>query len=439
MIRQSRSAVWALYGATLVALPSLALGQVQTTATMDEEALAIALKPVGLSIDAVTITNGLAGQFGTYVNFELRPVTIRPGIVLSSGDVAQLGPIPGATEPDYDPASPPIQVNSQMDFTGDGSTPEFNAYGLSEGNIENFNGSFDVAALRVDFTLEADSPVKFDFLFGSVEFPYWTSQFTDSFLVFLDGTAPENQITFDAAGNAVQVGSSFAGLETTGDLNSAFSNPHGLIHHLTTTTATLQSGEHFLIFEVGDVNDHILDSAVFIADLRAEAGTEGTEPTEDPPYEGCPHITAQPVNAITCPSGLASFTVQAVGDEPMTYQWRKDDEPIDPVSNPSAATATLILSSAQASDASQYNCLVTNDCGDEDSRSAVLTLTNPGDMNCDGSVNNFDIDPFVLGLLDPNGYVAAYPGCVLLNADVNCDGLFNNFDIDPFVILILGL
>lgn len=265
---------------------AVAGAEVITTPTTDTDLLADALNESGLlSIDSVTIHNGVNGQFGTYSNFDLLPVTIHSGVVLSSGDVTNLAPFPEAQDPNYDPASPPAQVNSQMQFIGTGGTPEFDQYGFVEGGIENFFGSYDVAALRVDFTLDEDSPIKFDFIFGSVEFPFWTSQFTDAFLVFLDGDAPENQITFDANGNAVQVGSSFAGLETTADVNTAFSNPHGLIHHLTTTTEDLPSGKHFLIFEVGDVNDHILDSAVFLANLRGEPGRPGTDPSEDTP---CP-------------------------------------------------------------------------------------------------------------------------------------------------------
>lgn len=61
-----------------------------------------------------------------------------------------------------------------------------------------------------------------------------------------------------------------------------------------------------------------------------------------------------------------------------------------------------------------------------------------GDMNCDGEVNNFDIDPFVLALTDPAGYATAYPNCNILNGDVNSDGVLNNFDIDPFVLLLTG-
>lgn len=56
-----------------------------------------------------------------------------------------------------------------------------------------------------------------------------------------------------------------------------------------------------------------------------------------------------------------------------------------------------------------------------------------GDLNCDGNVNNFDIDPFVLALTDAATYTATYPDCDINNADINQDGAVNNFDIDWFV------
>ncbi|MBL8877695.1 MAG: hypothetical protein JNG88_01140 [Phycisphaerales bacterium] len=59
-----------------------------------------------------------------------------------------------------------------------------------------------------------------------------------------------------------------------------------------------------------------------------------------------------------------------------------------------------------------------------------------GDANCDGSVNNFDIDAFVLALTDTAAYALAYPNCVIATSDVNQDGAVNNFDIDPFVACI---
>lgn len=61
-----------------------------------------------------------------------------------------------------------------------------------------------------------------------------------------------------------------------------------------------------------------------------------------------------------------------------------------------------------------------------------------GDMNCDGAVNNFDIDLFVAAILDPVAFTAAHPDCPAENADVNDDELVNNFDVDAFVTLLLA-
>lgn len=62
----------------------------------------------------------------------------------------------------------------------------------------------------------------------------------------------------------------------------------------------------------------------------------------------------------------------------------------------------------------------------------------PGDLNCDGVVNNFDIDAFVLALTDPAAYAAQNPACTRDAADTNNDGAVDNFDIDGFVELLTG-
>ncbi|MBU0640140.1 MAG: hypothetical protein KKB50_14840 [Planctomycetes bacterium] len=65
-----------------------------------------------------------------------------------------------------------------------------------------------------------------------------------------------------------------------------------------------------------------------------------------------------------------------------------------------------------------------------------------GDLNCDGVVNGFDIDAFVLVLGDmpPDfpAYFAVHPDCDPLLADITGDGLVNGFDIDPFIVLLGG-
>ena len=59
-----------------------------------------------------------------------------------------------------------------------------------------------------------------------------------------------------------------------------------------------------------------------------------------------------------------------------------------------------------------------------------------GDLNCDGSINSLDIDPFVLTLTDPVMYGITYPDCDAFLADTNADGSINSLDIDPFVALL---
>ncbi len=62
----------------------------------------------------------------------------------------------------------------------------------------------------------------------------------------------------------------------------------------------------------------------------------------------------------------------------------------------------------------------------------------PGDTNCDGVIDSFDIEPFVLALSDPNGYMARFPGCDVSSADVNGDGAVDAFDVEPFIALLVG-
>jgi hypothetical protein len=61
----------------------------------------------------------------------------------------------------------------------------------------------------------------------------------------------------------------------------------------------------------------------------------------------------------------------------------------------------------------------------------------PGDVNCDGVLNFFDIDPFVMLLVEPAGYAATY-ACDPVFGDMNRDDQVDFFDIDPFVAALLG-
>ncbi len=56
-----------------------------------------------------------------------------------------------------------------------------------------------------------------------------------------------------------------------------------------------------------------------------------------------------------------------------------------------------------------------------------------GDVNCDGTVDFRDINPFVAVLTVPGDM----PGCGVMNADINQDGAVDFGDINPFVDLML--
>lgn len=60
----------------------------------------------------------------------------------------------------------------------------------------------------------------------------------------------------------------------------------------------------------------------------------------------------------------------------------------------------------------------------------------PGDLNCDGKIDNFDIDPFVLAMVNAVAYDQQYPDCDRNLADLNDDGRINNFDINEMVKLL---
>jgi len=88
------------------------------------------------------------------------------------------------------------------------------------------------------------------------------------------------------------------------------------------------------------------------------------------------NITAQPVPVTTCAGQTASFTVGATGPN-LIYEWRKNGVTINNVLNPSAATATLTLTNVSASDAANYDVIVSATCGSPVTSNAVALTVNP--------------------------------------------------------------
>lgn len=160
--------------------------------------------------------------------------------------------------------------------------------------------------------------------------------------------------------------------------------------------------------------------------------------------ELAPQISTPPADQVVCGGAALSLSVSATGTGPLSYQWRRNS-----VDLPGATGATYDVAAAGYADAGTYEVLVSNNCGSVLSSAAAVQVFLHSDANCDGLVNNFDIDYFVIGILNPVTAMAPAEYLVLGGTqacwdqrvcwgDTNASGTLNNFDIDGFVSCILA-
>ena len=147
------------------------------------------------------------------------------------------------------------------------------------------------------------------------------------------------------------------------------------------------------------------------AGIRGDSAMIATQPTEQTVIAGDP----------------ASFTVVATGGGITTYQWRFNSLPLseDPPHITGTQTDTLSIDAAQAADEGPYDVIVTNECGQATSDSAMLTVNSDApcyaDFNQDGGIDGADVDAF---------FVAWEAGDAI--ADVNQDGGVDGTDVAVF-------
>jgi hypothetical protein len=156
-------------------------------------------------------------------------------------------------------------------------------------------------------------------------------------------------------------------------------------------------------------------------------------------------ITSQPADQ-TVPRGAdVVFSVVATGTPPFSYQWRRFGLPLQDGDNIfGATTPNLMIMGVMSTQAGEYDCVVSNVCGTVTSAAALLCVdtgygAGRGDLNCDGTVDFGDINPFICalgGCFTP--YWVLFPDCDVYNGDINCNGAVGFDDINPFVALLCG-
>jgi WD40 repeat protein len=89
----------------------------------------------------------------------------------------------------------------------------------------------------------------------------------------------------------------------------------------------------------------------------------------------CPIIATQPVSQEVYPGLSATFTVAAIGNAPLYYNWQKAGKNLVDQGNVSgSATATLTIANASPADTNNYDVVVTNSYGALTSSVVALTL-----------------------------------------------------------------
>ncbi|MBK6854740.1 MAG: choice-of-anchor L domain-containing protein [Burkholderiales bacterium] len=131
--------------------------------------------------------------------------------------------------------------------------------------------SYDAASLSftftVDPTLNANS-VSFNIVFGSEEFPEWIDSFVDAAAVWVNGTnyAMFNHDTYSPLSVVSQnVAAGYYIDNADGHLATEYDG----VSRLLKITAPIHAGENTIRIAIADTGDHILDSGIFIADLKA--------------------------------------------------------------------------------------------------------------------------------------------------------------------------
>jgi hypothetical protein len=169
-----------------------------------------------------------------------------------------------------------ILTSGNVQLADDPNTSGSSGLGQGTGVHLRGNSDFDTTIFRIDLLAQANSNcLTFDFKFFSDEYPeYVGSAYNDAFIAELDAstwttsgstiTAPNN-FAFDPAGNVISINA--AGVTSMTAANAAGTTYDGATP-LLAASKQLTPGPHSLYLSIFDQGDAILDSAVFLDNLR---------------------------------------------------------------------------------------------------------------------------------------------------------------------------
>ncbi len=157
-------------------------------------------------------------------------------------------------------------------------------------------------------------------------------------------------------------------------------------------------------------------------------GSSGALPSGSISVTMCmpPAIQSGPASVSACAGGSVSFTIAAIGDAPLAFQWRRGGVDLadgGPVLG--AHTSSLTLAPAATLDAGQYDVVVTNACGSIVSASATLAIDS-SDADQDGAPDCSDGCPNDAGKTSPGAC-----GCGTPDVDSDGDGALDCNDGCP--------
>jgi hypothetical protein len=248
---------------------------------------------------------------------------------------------------------------------------------------------FDVTILKIDLTVPGGANcLAFGFRFLSEEYPEFVgTAYNDAFVAEIDAStwttagstiSAPNNVAFDSSGDVVSInltglgemtpaagaGTAFDGTAGTGDTSGGATGVLG-------TAVAVTPGAHSLYLSLFDQGDRILDSAVFVDNIRSL--------TVGNPVTDCgsgavlaPVVTTHPVDQTVAAGATATFT--AASTPAASVQWQVL-APGGSWTNIGGATATTLSFTAQPADnQKQYRAIFTNAAGDATTNAATLTV-----------------------------------------------------------------